>query len=361
MKAKPSIGVLVSSNKLRALINGQGVPRLAALVRANAAVPAELFFFTMKDINLKEQSIMGHFNTGAKWQQKLFSYPSALYRIYRVPAPWESVYKVLLKQLKKENVLFLNFKHGLDKWRVHSALLKDPEIRQYLPETLYVQSNTQIIEMLQAYPAIYLKSIAGSRGKEVMRIEDRGGGLYKYSYFDNVLFQGRLSLNSLLRKVHDFFDSPWLIAQQAIDLIQLKGCNVDFRAEVQPSLDNSAFVAGIPVRIGRPGSPITTHSSSVSIEQFIKDNTELVSSLTENFQQEAERFVVKIYESITRNFGSKAEIGIDFGVDNSGKFWFIECNAQSARVSFFSSYSQEHVDKAYIKLLEYALQHKKNS
>ena len=67
------------------------------------------------------------------------------------------------------------------------------------------------------------------------------------------------------------------------------------------------------------------------------------------------RLLGKIYLLLEQHYGSFGELGIDIGVDRHFHPWFIECNAQSAKVSLMNAYGGAALLKAYTNPLEYAL------
>jgi len=152
--------------------------------------------------------------------------------------------------------------------------------------------------------------------------------------------------------VRSFFGNSKLIAQAAIRLLQVGGRNVDFRAEVQRDGSGQVRVVAIPVRIARDESPITTHSQSLSLEQFSATYPSLLPPLPD-FRATADQFLARVYQGIEACYGPCGELGIDFGVDQEGRLWFIEANSQSAKVSFFNSYSDDIVRQSFVGLLEY--------
>ena len=55
-----------------------------------------------------------------------------------------------------------------------------------------------------------------------------------------------------------------------------------------------------------------------------------------------ERLLYKTYRTVEGHYGSLGEIGIDIGLDKSGKLWIIECNPLSAKVSLMKAYGGEN-------------------
>jgi len=348
-----SVGVLVSKNKLSELCNDNGGPRLTTLIKANQTVGTDLFFFSLENVNIQTKRILGKYITKTgSWGTAMFSYPQAYYKRYTVHDSEIEVFSRFIKQMMSQGTVFINYQFGFDKWKVYSCLVNYTGLRQFLPATWLVSDWNQVIDLLDANPVIYLKACIGGRGKQVMRVERLKRGDYIYSKYVNGLTRGKVHRSGLVRDLQIFFGREELIAQQAIDLIQVGGRNVDFRAEVQRNGTGYPSLVAIPVRIAKDGSPITTHSVSMSLEKFFQEHPTSVTY--DEFLPMAQKFLISIYQAIEICFGRSAEFGIDFGLDRDGKLWFIECNAQSAKVSLFNSYPDAIVTQSFIGLLEYA-------
>jgi D-alanine-D-alanine ligase-like ATP-grasp enzyme len=92
----------------------------------------------------------------------------------------------------------------------------------------------------------------------------------------------------------------------------------------------------------------------MSMDRFLEAHPTVIPD-PKAFKQRAEEFVLSIFQALEKGYGYGAEVGIDFGVDKTEKFWLIECNAQSAKVSLFNSYSPQEVDQTFVNLLMYAV------
>ena len=351
------IGILVGTGTLRSLQRGDSDPRLEALLRANEQVAEELgielFFFTLDAVNFQRQRIKGTYKVQGKWRQKLFSYPHALYRRFSMTEGDRVVHAALLRQLRAQGTVFLNYQIKMNKWEIHQCLLLSQSLIEYLPPTRLITSDQELWNFLAENPTTYLKACVGGRGKQVMRVEGSGKEGFTFAKFDRRLIQGRLSWLGLARTINDFFGGAPYIAQRGIQLLQVNGRHIDFRAEVQRGKLGEIRVAAIPVRIARDQSPITTHSMTMAVEEFALHNPELIPNYKE-FHAQAKEFLSSFYMAVEGCFGRCGELGIDFALDRQGKWWFIEANAQSAKVSFFKSYPEESIAQSFISLLEYA-------
>lgn len=351
------IGVLVGTATLRRLLRGEGSPRLEALLRANEQererLGTEIFFFTLEDVNISSRRIRGKYRIQGQWQEKFYSYPHALYRRVSLAEKDRAVHAQLLEQLQARGTVFLNYVRPMDKWELYRCLEEQPQLRKHLPPTRIITDDQELLAFLKENPITYLKACKGGRGKQVMRVERAGRDLFAFSRFDNHLIRGTIHWSRMLQAVHDFFGTRPFIAQRGIDLLQVDGRNIDFRAEVQRAKGGELRVVAIPVRIARDRSPITTHATSMAVEDFTRQHPETIPDY-QHFYSRAQDFLYSFYEGVETCFGPCGELGIDFALDRAGHWWFIEANTQSAKVSLFNSYPPAVTSQSFVGLLEYA-------
>jgi hypothetical protein len=351
------IGVLVGTATLGKLQSGEESPRLEALLRANeqegSRLGTEIFFFTLEDVNFSGHRIRGIYRSQGQWEQKSFAYPHALYRRLTLVEKDQAVHAKLLEHLRAQGTVFLNYPWPMDKWELYQCLERQPQLRKFLPPTQIIADDRELLAFLEENPVTYLKACKGGRGKQVMRVKKVGKDSFAFSRFNNYLVQGRMHRARVIQSVREFFGNRPFIAQQGIDLLQVNGRNLDFRAEVQRAERGQLRVVAIPVRIARDRSPITTHAKSMALEEFARRHPEAIPDY-QHFYPRAEEFLRTFYEGVEVCFGPCGELGIDFALDKAGQWWFIEANTQSAKVSLLNSYPPAVTDQSFIGLLEYA-------
>lgn len=126
------------------------------------------------------------------------------------------------------------------------------------------------------------------------------------------------------------------IVQQGIDLLKDEGSIFDVRVLVQKDYTGEWDVTGMACRVGKNGSIISNLSSGgrgQKIEDVLKRNIP--------YQETRERIIedikfisIEATKTLERSIGQCGEMGIDVGIDNNGKVWFIEANIRPARYVF---------------------------
>ena len=161
-------------------------------------------------------------------------------------------------------------------------------------------------------------------------------------------------LHQLHKHIWSYLSGKHVIIQQAIDLITIDDCIVDFRGELQRNGSDELTITAIPARVGKQNSPISTRGTSYKFDYFFKKMMNFSKEETASTKNRAKDFLVEIYTFVEQAYGPFGELGIDIGLDKTGKLWFIECNAKSAKVSLYNTTSGETLQRAFLNPLEYA-------
>lgn len=354
---RPIIGVLITRSTIIKLtrtkkgFRHRRYPKIFQLAKARQEAQVTLYFFSSININLIKETIIGtYYNEEDQlFKQKEFPLPDVVYC-----RGGSSASKSFLKLLKLKPVIKIN-PLTFNKWKVYKKLQKFPEVQVYLPFTKLYQGDQDIIDFLETHSELYLKGVRGGRGKRIFYLRKLAQGGYEYSYYvRKLIIQQVDNINQLLQRIREFYKSKSFIIQTPINLINLDGCRVDFRAELQRDGKGELTVSGIMARVGKPGAPITIHSAAYPIEVFFKlmlnYSDDKIHELTEQIHQ----FLFAVYESIEKSYGTFCEIGLDFGIDTSGKIWFIESNSTSAKVSLMKAYDEAIFHQAFLKPLQFA-------
>lgn len=351
MNDKILVGVLISAKRMKRLREDILDRSLKLILEANRTVGTRLFFFALENVDFKTKMIQGWSILEDAWVRCSFPYPQAIYLRSTYSRGNRQLLSAFFRQLERQQTVFINYPLRMDKWEMYKCLASHPGLEQFVPLTWPIRSPEEIKELLESNPVLYLKACLSGRGKKVMRVADLNTGEYYFTRYAEGLKTGKMHWGALLQEIETFFNQSKIIAQKEIDLLKVAGCNVDFRAELYRSDGNLPKIIGIPVRIGQPGSPITTHSVSMSLENFCAQYS-LVDYDT--FTKKAEEFLTETYIALESCFGESGELGIDFGLDTEGRLWFIEGNSHSAKVSLCNSYADDILLQSYQGLLAYA-------
>ncbi|MDW7674769.1 MAG: YheC/YheD family protein, partial [Bacillota bacterium] len=269
----PIVGVMISPNKINSFKKQQPYEKLLVLKHASDKTNVIMFYFCIKDVNLKRKKILGtYFNEDHQmWQKKEFPFPNIIYKRGIATGAYKDITLLFKRELKKRKVKPLNYQFRFDKWEVYENLKQYDELTPHLPVTTIYKTPKDLLDMFNITDKIYIKACRGGQGKQVIRAIKLPDGGYEYSYFLNKLHIYRVkSLTKLVKELLAFFRNDKFILQQAIDLINIDQSIVDLRAEVQKNGQGHITFAGIPVRISQRNSPITTHATSYTFNHFFE-------------------------------------------------------------------------------------------
>lgn len=357
----PVVAVFASNGSVRKANMQNPNFRYIELIAANDEVNTILYHFTFKDVDFIHHRINGTFYNKKldKWEQKSFPFPNILYDRGGGTLPNQKIISDYIRgqfnhtsDLKK-----INFQYFFDKWDVHRELVKS-ELAPYLPKSVLYYADYNLLEMFQQTPNIYIKDCFGNNGKGVARARKLTDGTFELSHFyKGIKTYHLISFEELAQQVEAMFIKKKTILQEAIDVIQINGRNVDMRAAVQKNGQGELVVQAYPVRLGVENCPITSTKSGSTVyrfESFFKKNFHYTPEQIHQLSGDIKSFLFTSFRCIERVYGSFGELGIDFAMDKQGKLWFIECNAKPGKDALYLSYDDKTIRKAFRNPLDYA-------
>ncbi len=358
-KKKPLVAVFISQRNITNLKmqRKDNNFKVNQIVKANRLADTTLFFFSVNSIDFEKSKINGMYFDDYKniWVEKSFPFPDVLYdRVKRVKT-FNITGDEIRKKFDNMGIKKINSRHYFDKLDLYNIFMLDENLNKHLPLTKHYQGVDDLKDMLNQFNKIYLKGCRGSRGKQVLSVASHPDGGYELRSYKNIIaVEKASSLLEIDNLIKSHLAGNRIIVQQAIDLITKDDCIVDFRAELQKDGNGRITITAIPARVGKIDSPITTRGACYSFESFFEQIMGLSEKETAALKSKFEAFLINIYNYLEKSYGPFGELGIDVALDKSGKLWFIECNAKSAKVSLCKTARGETLQKAFLQPLEYA-------
>lgn len=354
---RPLVAVFLSQQAVSSLKTQKGFFKADQLVKANRLAGTTLYFFSVDGVNFSQAKIRGvYFDERKKvWVEKDFPLPDVLYDRVKAVKSRQMTGDEVRRRFDQLGIKKINSRGGFNKWELYRLFQSDDKLSQHMPETKYYQSAYDLIPMLERFGKVYLKGCKGCRGKQVLSVAKLPQGGYEVrSYVHKIVVRQIDDINQLHRHIWTYLSGKHVIIQQAIDLITIDGCLVDFRGELQRNGKGELNITAIPVRVGKQNSPISTRGASYKFDYFFKKmmnfSKEEITSITNSIED----FLIEIYTFVEQAYGPFGELGIDIGLDKTGKLWFIECNAKSAKVSLYNTTAGDTLQRAFLNPLEYA-------
>lgn len=331
----PIVGIMAQSYKESDKPFGMQSFFIKQLITAAREIGEVAYGFCPSSVNWDNKTIAGYTWAQNRWVRGIFSLPDVVY-------PRESGYSPYNRQVRKrleaQGCKFLN-PSLIGKWQTYQILSEHPLLKNYLPDTLLLRDFRSVERMLSQYHAVYMKPVAGSKGRNIIKVNRKSGSSgYRYQYqLNNQMYDGSASsmvgLRSSLQRV---MGNQTYIVQKQINLLRSEGSILDVRVMTQKDHTGVFTITGKACRIGRPGS-ITSNISSGGHGQkleFILNHHFTELEQRERIVNEIDSVALEAARALDEKLGKIGELGIDIGIDSEGRIWFIEANLRPARQVF---------------------------
>lgn len=244
------------------------------------------------------------------------------------------------------------------KWQVQQALALHPTLRKHLPETSVLTDLDQVFEWLEYKTSCILKPNGGSHGKKIVRVRKMPDGRCEVTGRDSAnqpvhaVFDTRHHLRRWLR---EFIGTRKYLIQEYLSLHTADGRSFDVRSLVQKGGDGRWHITGMAARVGQPGSltaNIHGGGTGAPLLPFLQEHYEVME--VDDIMRRLQELSSLIPRHIERNIGQLVELGIDFGVDQSGRVWILEVNSKPGRSIFAQLQDVRRSRASVCNLLDYA-------
>lgn len=284
-----------------------------------------VLLFTVDGMDDREKKVQGFaYNPETNsWEKGTYAFPSAVFCRRRTGSKLQKRFSSLIEERFFNSLIF-------DKWEMWERLSQYEDVRSYLPDTGLAAQKNEVKRFIDKYRTVFLKPMAGMQGSGVYRLEQQ-----QSSY----IFQYERSGQSMHSTAHNWEDAYAFmkdemrirsyLVQQEIDLIRIDERVVDFRVILQKSKHGTWYVQGSIARHGRGNSVVSNISKGGNAEKAWKT---LMTVYDQNAHiafrklKEMEELAVTACESLEMTGMHLGNIGMDIGLDRSGKLWIIEIN-----------------------------------
>ncbi len=364
----PVVGMFVTKHVFNSCRSGK--PAITLIEHIQEASPFSNclgYCFCADNVDFENKKIKAYtfIKNLNEWKYDFFPVPDI---IYDRAAYLEKDEKELAKEIREEfkinsKIRFINPIGSLGKWPLYKNLSKFPEIKSYLPYTIFYNTFDDILSMLDKYHFIFLKSSYGSRGQEVLSIE-KSDNVYRVDFFHNELkLIYAKDILELKRYIEDFINEKKtsgrqsFIVQQGIRLVKYNGHNIDFRIDIVKNEDGK-WEPSRSYGIYSAGNSKITNFCVGGMQEHFKDIYPKLKAMHKNIDFPSEETIItsieKIATFIEKSFGPHGEIGIDMALDDTGKLWFIEGNAKPDKSRIPGFDDMEGIAPQALSIFKYA-------
>lgn len=345
------IGIFLSLEKWQQLEAGQYNSGLKELVRAAEALNFPILWFSLPQDRLGEGLLLGATHSDRIFKLGYYPFPQVVYDLGVFESNYRVEKNILRQTLARSNVQFVNTRSAFSKWTTYSFLSTDSIIASYLPKTVKFETARDLEQMLSVYPKVCVKSIWGSRGKEVIFVE-------KWEDHVNLLFpnghnQPFSNLDALVKEISSFMKGEKWVIQQMIDLATWGNHCFDLRVLVQ-KISLQRWVCTPCLRIAQQGRCITSTGQGGKVCEASPVLSELWPTQYSKILDEVEYLSLNVAQALENHHGPLGELGMDVGIDRCRRIWLFEVNGKPGKVTTRRLGNQHNICLAYERPLRYA-------
>jgi len=241
---------------------------------------------------------------------------------------------------------------------VGELLARDKSFASLVPPTAPCEGTESLRAWLRRHGnAAFLKPAAGSQGRGAVSCVRSADG--------SVVLAGRTGNNrpftltvaserDALPRLHRWIGSRAYLMQPLLELKTVDEEPFDLRALLQKNKHGRWTVTGIAARVGSRGTVTANlHGGGHAMPASQALNPLVGEERANALEQQIRATSLQIVVWLEETFGRFAEIGLDFGVDRSGKLWFLEANSKPGRMAM--SFAGDEAAKRSVALpLSYA-------
>ncbi|OMF35911.1 hypothetical protein BK133_09455 [Paenibacillus sp. FSL H8-0548] len=347
MQARKAIlGIVVASIKQQES-NRNAEPLLPepafyrALSIAGKQLGIDVFVFTADSLKPHLKQLFGYQLIDNRWVHQRVPFPDIIYdRCFFSNANEQLGCRHMLRQLAAIQPYRLLNGALPAKLEVYEGLKADDQLAKHLPVTLTYASAQQLHTFIDRCPGgIILKPSAGMQGRGIIHVKscchDRSiliTGRTRQNRSFTHTFEGKQALSIWINR---FIKGSSYLIQPYLDLSGTDNKPFDVRALIQKDERGRWVLTGTAARVGHSGS-LTSNlhgggealpASELLCAKFGKPESErLLDQIHTISKQTAERLESK--------YGRFAELGLDYGIDQSRYLWLLEVNSKPGRSSF---------------------------
>lgn len=303
--------------------------------------PGQVYVFTPSSINWANNTCRGYVYhqfsaTRGRWESALYPIPDVVYdRIHSRSA--EARNNVKYAKTRLMQMPYLNYfnPHYLNKWNVHQIMTTNPMLIDYLPETREL-NHDNLEEMLRKYHVLFIKPSNGSLGKGIIKVTSTRGQL-NYVIYRSKRVRGQAhNAIELMNKTKKFRDNRHYIVQQGLELVKYRGATFDLRIIYQKNGRGEWQISKKFCRIAPRGSSISNLSSGGRVEKSMKvltyifKKSDVIDSKNEQIRLLCKMVASTLETDSNSTFG---ELGMDIGIDRSGRLYLIEVNSKPRKTT----------------------------
>ncbi|MNH84274.1 Endospore coat-associated protein YheD [compost metagenome] len=233
------------------------------------------------------------------------------------------------------DVFNVNNRYGKDV--IHRLLSADPYLRSSLPDTA-VFSYPALRRFMELHDDLILKPCRGTVGRGIMRLHREKSGwriTYPSSMRNPTWIKHKLRGSELPSYVQQYLHRVPYLIQERIPLAESKGRSFDIRVSVQRGMTGEWAVTGMFAKKSPPGifiSNLAGGGKAYPVPELL--SYVMSPSQASRVIDQVEHLALTTANYLSLNLPLLADLGLDIGVTEDGRIYFIECNGRDQRYGF---------------------------
>lgn len=221
---------------------------------------------------------------------------------------------------------------SFNKWQMHRVLSGEDIGPCQLPETRLWHPQT-LLPFLDKHAEVYIKPLHTWGGQNVGVVKLRGSEL---QFTSGGQSRSYASGSDLILALLTVYPPLGAIVQQAAPLCRYNGRVFDIRVLMQRNEEDKWVTAGMLARVGGEGAVVSNVRASRGTVQEVNHTLRRALPRAAATVKQRQRIKAALRSASERicNLLSPyrwfSEVGLDFGIDQSGKLWLIEVNTDDA-------------------------------
>jgi glutathione synthase/RimK-type ligase-like ATP-grasp enzyme len=285
-------------------------------------------------------------------------YENKKYRLIRLPIPkvthnramtLTSYLQKQLGLLSNSSIVF-NGQNRHDKLRIHKLLSTNKSVRDYLPESM-AYSSEQLIDAMERLSSLYIKPTNSSIGKGVIKVTKKENEEWQLCWSN--IEPKMLSDKKAQAFIHEKVGTQSYLIQQAISLATYQGRPYDLRVSAQRGDKGKWQITGIAGKVAASGRHVTNLAKGGEARRC-EELFRASGFDPYRMKADVEQASLIIAESLSERIPAMADVGLDVGVDQSGRIKLIEVNGRDQRYEFKQLKMYQTFNNTYETPLRYA-------
>lgn len=316
--------------------------------KKNNLVPC---YFRLKDIDPDQATLIAYVRgKDGRYYKKEIAKPSVIHNRVLIQS---SAGKRKIKRLQAQGIMIFNENNRYTKMHVHELLMKNQELKPFLPETVRC-NKANLKKMMEKYEDIIIKPNNGSLGIKVFKLSRVNSETWELSYHLKKRTVREVFTGGWPEKLRRIAANRRYIIQERIPLACCNGSPFDLRVTVQRGREGNWQVSGIVGKLAIKGSFLTNVSRGgkcYGLKELLADSPQL------SFDKAAtdiKKLSIDVAEELSKYLSNLADMGLDIGITPSGVPMFIECNARDLRITFRNAKLLEEWKKTHTTPMDYA-------